>query len=620
MAGAPQRQPRFLWTGLMILGPVLALGAVGLWQLRQDRATALSEARVEAEGQLEKLLPRLKFDHLGGKGSSLILEIDSLELVNPIPFPEIPIPNATPSPQAEAMDALLEDENLDLAEKANALADLAKKGGFTPSGISVKKLALHNAIRIGKEAGVERWHLEAWATFLYMDAIRDHPSAMSQRLMDEAAEYYGPASKPGSMANFRRSFDQRGNWISDQNARRGYRENAAGIHKMANAFKNGSARNSDGGVTGWIGSAPVVYCSVEDMSVEVETSYVKQRWGKPMDALWVLLFPFDDMAQRAEDLVPEELLLSPNRGVRISLDRRTIYEEGLTTKSEVLAAGANSDTKVGIEIFVTDPAQLFEPVKKRSQRTAFLIALAVLAAGIGWFAAYRAFVRQQQLSAMKDNFVSAVSHELKAPIASIGLMAEELREGSDKREEYTRLIAGECSRLGSLVDNVLDYARIESGTEAFAFEEADIGELVRAAAELMRPSAAERGIEIDVEAPPVGELCAIVDARAIGRALVNLLDNAVKYAPSKSEVTIKAEDSTITVADTGHPIPAGEREQIFERFVRSGSELTRETKGVGIGLSLVRHIAEAHGGKAWVDATAEGNRFSIKFGTPISKA
>ena len=214
---------------------------------------------------------------------------------------------------------------------------------------------------------------------------------------------------------------------------------------------------------------------------------------------------------------------------------------------------------------------------------------------------------------MKDNFVSAVSHELKAPIASIGLMAEELGSGGSKRKEYTKLIAGECARLGSLVENVLDYARIESGSESFTFEEADIGELVRAAAELMRPPANERGITIEVEAPPAGELCATVDARAIGRALVNLLDNAIKYAPAKSTVTLRATEGRLSVSDQGETIPTAEREQIFERFFRAGSELTRETKGVGIGLSLVRHIARAHGGDVRIENGNPGNTFTLTF-------
>ena len=116
-----------------------------------------------------------------------------------------------------------------------------------------------------------------------------------------------------------------------------------------------------------------------------------------------------------------------------------------------------------------------------------------------------------------------------------------------------------------------------------------------------------------IEAPPPGELCAEVDARAIGRALINLLDNAIKYAPADQPVTVTAAENRIIVADRGEPISADERDKIFERFFRSGSELTRETKGVGIGLSLVRHIARAHGGDARVESTSDDNRFILSF-------
>ena len=249
-------------------------------------------------------------------------------------------------------------------------------------------------------------------------------------------------------------------------------------------------------------------------------------------------------------------------GIRLLLAGRLIHGD---LEAEVLSIANDPKSLICAEIVFTDRAAFFQPIMERSIRTAWLIALAVLAAGIGWFAAWRAFVRQQQLAAMKDNFVSAVSHELKAPIAAIGLMAEELGAGSQKR----------------------------------------------AAAELMRPPAAEHGIEIQVQAPPAGELCATVDARAIGRAVVNLLDNAIKYAPPGKAIILTAVEGRITVTDEGVPIPASEREQIFERFYRSGSELTRETKGVGIGLSLVSHIARAHSGKAWVESDKSGNRFIL---------
>ena len=121
-------------------------------------------------------------------------------------------------------------------------------------------------------------------------------------------------------------------------------------------------------------------------------------------------------------------------------------------------------------------------------------------------------------------------------------------------------------------------------------------------------------MEIEVEAPPAGELSAEVDARALGRVLVNLIDNAIKYAPADTPISVTAERNgdvgvRIAVADKGEPIPSAERGRIFEKFYRSGSELTRETEGVGIGLSLVSHIAEAHGGRVGVESTPAGNRF-----------
>jgi two-component system phosphate regulon sensor histidine kinase PhoR len=304
-------------------------------------------------------------------------------------------------------------------------------------------------------------------------------------------------------------------------------------------------------------------------------------------------------------------------GARLWIEDHLVASKRAPPAGEVMAVHVEPAHGVRSEVVLSDSNAVYASVAERTRRTALLIALAAVAAAVGWFAAWRAFVRQRQLVAMKDDFVSAVSHELKAPIAAIGLMAEEIENGvhgAENSRQYAQLIAGECTRLGSLVQNVLDYARIEAGREAFEFEEADLGELSRAVGDLMRPTASERDMDIEVDAPDPGELCADVDAHALGRVLVNLLDNAIKYAPAGTEIKLTAERHgkggfRLIVADSGKPISPAEQERIFERFVRSGRELTRETVGVGIGLSLVRHVAHAHGGRTRVQVDETGNRF-----------
>lgn len=577
----------------MILLPVLALGAVGLWQLRQDRAAALAEARAAVEGKLEEAIQVGSSVLTTGPRPETATAIFSAngEVSWPESIPLVPSPNSASNPHAEKLNQIMGDPRLTLSEQAHALHELASMEdcGATAAGFQVRQLALRNALLFGKEVKIEAVTLRDWAFDLTVDAVK-HPTILSEKLLLEAREFN--TDPPAKETAWNRALES---WDRAHASRQFLQEHGSAIQGLLNGLTN---QDDEATLSKWIGTGPGIFFKLRKDPEEISL-YALTAEGISQNA--------------ATGLKP--ISLPRHLGIRLTLGDRLVFGD---PEAEVLSMANDPMSKVRAEIVFTDRDAFFKPIRQRSVRTAWLIAFAVLAAGIGWFAAWRAFVRQRQLVAMKDNFVSAVSHELKAPIAAIGLMAEELGAGSEKRVEYTRLIAGECARLGSLVENVLDYARIESGSDEFNFEEADLGELVRAAAELMRPPAAERGIEIQVQAPPAGEHCAIVDARAIGRAVVNLLDNAIKYAPSEKSITLTAGGDCISVADKGIPIPASERRQIFERFYRSGSELTRETKGVGIGLSLVSHIAKAHSGKAWVESDKTGNRFILQIGEQCS--
>src|SRR6185369_6837171 len=129
-----------------------------------------------------------------------------------------------------------------------------------------------------------------------------------------------------------------------------------------------------------------------------------------------------------------------------------------------------------------------------------LIGASALASIIGFFTAWRAFHKQLRLAEMKSNFVSSVSHELRAPIASVRLMAEGLERGKisepAKQQEYFRFITQECRRLSSMIENVLDFARIEQGRKQYEFEPTDVAALVDTTVKLMEPYAAERGVRL----------------------------------------------------------------------------------------------------------------------------
>jgi len=223
---------------------------------------------------------------------------------------------------------------------------------------------------------------------------------------------------------------------------------------------------------------------------------------------------------------------------------------------------------------------------------------------------------------MKSNFVSSVSHELRAPIASIRLLAENLERGKiaepAKQKEYFGLMAQESRRLAMMIENVLDFSRIERGAKQYEFDAIDLGALLDNTLQLMRHWAEERQVRLVLK-----KYCETIatpfscDPLALQQALINLVDNAVKHSPSGGKVTIGLECTdggiALWVEDNGTGIPSEEHEKIFERFYRRGSELRRETQGIGIGLSIVKHIVDAHGGRVMVrSAPGQGSRFTME--------
>ncbi len=185
-----------------------------------------------------------------------------------------------------------------------------------------------------------------------------------------------------------------------------------------------------------------------------------------------------------------------------------------------------------------------------------------------------------------------------------------------RAQEYHQVMHEESVRLSALVDNVLDLARIERGIKAYAFAPCDPAALAVDALRLMAPRAERQRVTWRTEVaqfpqPP------LADATALHQALLNLLDNALKHSPEAGVITIVAgpADDTrwlLSVADQGPGIPVAERRRVFELFYRIGSELRRETTGTGLGLGLVKHIAEGHGGTVSIgDAPGGGTLVTL---------
>jgi signal transduction histidine kinase len=232
---------------------------------------------------------------------------------------------------------------------------------------------------------------------------------------------------------------------------------------------------------------------------------------------------------------------------------------------------------------------------------------------------YRSVNKQVALARLKSDFVSNVSLELRTPLALIRLYAETLELGrintQEKKLEYYSIIRKESERLTALINNILDFSRIEAGRKEYDFRETDIAELVRNTLDSYRYQIEQQGFaleqHIDTSIPPVR-----VDREAIARALVNLVNNALKYSDRDKFLGVKLYRANavlkLEVVDRGIGIDRNDQARIFEKFYRTGDPLVHNTKGSGLGLSLVQHITHAHGGHVEVEsAPGRGSKFTM---------
>jgi signal transduction histidine kinase len=238
---------------------------------------------------------------------------------------------------------------------------------------------------------------------------------------------------------------------------------------------------------------------------------------------------------------------------------------------------------------------------------------------IGLILTKRVVTKEMALAKLKSDFVSNVSHELRTPLALIRLYAETLELGrittKEKKQEYYRIVRKESERLTGLINNILDFSRIEAGAKEYEFRETDIADLVRNTLDSYRYQIEQQGFtlkeEIDETLPAV-----YVDREAMARALLNLVNNALKYSPEEKFLGVKLyrENGAVKleVEDRGIGITRREQTKIFEKFYRTGDPLVHNTKGSGLGLSLVRHITNAHGGNVTVESTpGKGSKFTL---------
>ena len=306
--------------------------------------------------------------------------------------------------------------------------------------------------------------------------------------------------------------------------------------------------------------------------------------------------------------------------VTISDDnQRVLYSNGAAQNGYLLESNFDrpfSSWKAGIGLKNTNLDDFARNSFLQSAGVSFLV-LVILLCGVAL--TIRATDREARLAQAKSNFVANVSHELKTPLSLISLFSEILELGRVKNEEkkieYYRIIRHESLRLNKMIDNILDFSKIEAGRKKYDFADGDMAEVIENVLSSYRYQIINSGFDIQTniqpDLPPV-----LIDREAMAQAISNLLDNAIKYSGEVKQLSITMEvrgtDLSIEIADHGIGIPRAEHAKIFEKFYRVGNGLVHDVKGSGLGLSLVKHIIEAHQGTISVESEVRrGSRFTI---------
>ncbi|MEE4311922.1 MAG: ATP-binding protein [candidate division KSB1 bacterium] len=257
----------------------------------------------------------------------------------------------------------------------------------------------------------------------------------------------------------------------------------------------------------------------------------------------------------------------------------------------------------------------------RFYRSLMLILILDMILLLGAWVVYRNIKKEMELARMKSDFVSNVSHELRTPLSLIRMYAETLElnrvETEAQKHQYYKIIGQETERLTHLLNNILDFSRMEADAKKYHFEKVDLNKIVAHNLNIYREHLEEDGFTFECNLAEK-RLEIFADSDAISEVFINLLDNAAKYSEDEKHITVTtgSDDNVhyLEVADRGMGIPQSEHKKVFEKFYRVSSGLTHNTKGSGLGLALARYIMDAHSGR--IELTSEpgtGSRFRLVF-------
>ncbi len=577
---------RFSIIAALILLPVLVLAGVAAWglgaQARAVRAETAELARQEADALAAALAERL-----AAETRQAWVRL----------YPAVPVPveeaNISPAYAAALTDAATDASQGILLRQAAAGASAFES---TPAGLPLGPLAALEQLERAPDPEAAR-RLAALA-------LHFAPSVVTPPVLERAEEVLRMASIPAppALSAWRETWAQ----LEAQRAvLRALRETAT----LPEIVPRPLSAEGGGGTPLWVMKFPSTDAPTAPLTREGETRDV------PADGQLFGVLSHDDVAAVLHQVMAGGGARLPAwAAVALTVPRDPSLSRRPSGAGGTVAESQDQTLPVIVALVEAEPGARLAGQRRLAVWAWSVVGVAVAVSALGLWLAHRTLAREQRLGELKSQFVSSVSHELRAPVGSLRLMAEGLASGKitgDGAAEFHRLMAQEGARLSSLIENVLDFARIEQGRKHYTRAETDLPALVRNTVKLLQPPADARRIALRLETPDE-PFTPSVDAAALQQALVNLLDNALKFSPEGAEVIIRlvlpnqeTHSWSLAVRDHGPGIPPGEHRRIFERFYRLGNELRRETQGAGIGLSLVKHIVEGHGGRVEVISEEE---------------
>ena len=328
------------------------------------------------------------------------------------------------------------------------------------------------------------------------------------------------------------------------------------------------------------------------------------------------LFIEENLAPKFQELAQGDFVISCLN----KEDGRTIFTNGTEAQSEIESESLDLLPRFEVGI-AREGGTVQEAVGKRMTQNLIALALLMFVLIIGVWLVFRNIRREMELAQKKADFVSNVSHEIRTPLALINMFAETLSMGrvktEEKKQEYYEIITKEVSRLTNMINRILSFSKMEADKREYRFSPVSLASIVKDVYNTYSYHLENNGFTHQLNYSEQ-ELIVKVDEEAIVEVIVNLLDNAMKYSPDQKHIEIfcgeEMGQAFIEIKDQGMGIPKNQMDKLFEKFYRVPTGDVHDTKGSGLGLTLVKHIVEAHKGRIEVKSTlGEGSAFRIFF-------